>query len=146
MTDSHKRTSADSTKTRKKRFYGWNIVLASALTNGFGGSVHWQGFTVFFIPISQSLGLTAAQTAMPFALSRAENGLTGPITGWLIDRYGVRKIDVNWYDHDRSRLRLALSDQHFSRVPSGLLICNISGLLDQLHAGFHNCNKHMVLT
>lgn len=92
VTDSHKRTSADSTKTRKKRFYGWNIVLASALTNGFGGSVHWQGFTVFFIPISQSLGLTAAQTAMPFALSRAENGLTGPITGWLLDRYGVRRL------------------------------------------------------
>ncbi len=66
--------------------------MASALTNGFGGSIHWQGFTVFFIPISQSLGLTAAQTAMPFALSRAENGLTGPITGWLIDRYGVRRL------------------------------------------------------
>ena len=92
MINSHNRTSSDSSKTRKKRFYGWNIVLASALTNGFGGSVHWQGFTVFFIPISQSLGLTAAQTAMPFALSRAENGLTGPITGWLIDRYGVRKL------------------------------------------------------
>ena len=92
MINSHNRTSSDSSKTRKKRFYGWNIVLASALTNGFGGSVHWQGFTVFFIPISQSLGLTAAQTAMPFALSRAENGLTGPITGWLLDRYGVRRL------------------------------------------------------
>ncbi|MCZ6539105.1 MAG: MFS transporter [Chloroflexi bacterium] len=77
---------------RKKRFYGWNIVIASALTNGLGGSVHWQGFTVFFIPISQSLGLSAAQTAMPFALSRAENGLLGPLTGWLIDRYGVRRL------------------------------------------------------
>ena len=92
MTNSQNQTPSNSTKTRKKRFYGWNIVLASALTNGFGGSIHWQGFTVFFIPISQSLGLTAAQTAMPFALSRAENGLTGPITGWLLDRYGVRKL------------------------------------------------------
>ena len=92
MTNSQNQTPSNSTKTRKKRFYGWNIVLASALTNGFGGSIHWQGFTVFFIPISQSLGLTAAQTAMPFALSRAENGLTGPITGWLLDRYGVRRL------------------------------------------------------
>ena len=92
VTNSQNRTPSNSTKTRKKRFYGWNIVLASALTNGFGGSIHWQGFTVFFIPISQSLGLTAAQTAMPFALSRAENGLTGPITGWLLDRYGVRRL------------------------------------------------------
>jgi MFS family permease len=77
---------------RKKRFYGWNIVIASAFTNGFGGSVHWQGFTVFFIPISQSLGLTSAQTAIPFALSRAENGVIGPLTGWLLDRYGVRRL------------------------------------------------------
>ena len=92
MTNSQNQTPPNSTKTRKKRFYGCNIVLASALTNGFGGSIHWQGFTVFFIPISQSLGLTAAQTAMPFALSRAENGLTGPITGWLLDRYGVRRL------------------------------------------------------
>jgi MFS family permease len=78
--------------TKKERFYGWRIVWASALMNGFGGSVHWQGFTVFFIPISQSLGLSAAQTAIPFSLSRIESGLAGPITGWLIDRYGVRRL------------------------------------------------------
>ena len=77
---------------RKKRFYGWNILAASALMNGLGGSVHWQGFTVFFIPISQSLGLSSAQTALPFALARAENGLLGPLTGWLLDRYGVRRL------------------------------------------------------
>lgn len=77
---------------KKKRFFGWNIVAASALMNGFGGSVHWQGFTVFFIPISQSLGLSAAQTAIPFSLSRVENGLVGPVTGWLIDKYGVRRL------------------------------------------------------
>lgn len=85
---------ADGKPVKKKRFYGWNIVIASALTNGFGGSVHWQGFTVFFIPISQSLGLSTAQTAMPFALSRVENGLVGPITGWLIDKYGVRRLMI----------------------------------------------------
>jgi len=77
---------------KKKRFFGWNIVAASAAMNGLGGSVHWQGFTVFFIPISQSLGLSSAQTAIPFSLSRVENGLIGPVTGWLIDKYGVRRL------------------------------------------------------
>ncbi len=85
-------TVVKDTRHRGRRFYGWNIVAASALTNGFGGSVHWQGFTVLFLPISQSLGLSAAQMSMPFALSRAENGLLGPFTGWLIDRYGVRRL------------------------------------------------------
>ena len=85
-------SSTSGKPVKKKRFFGWNIVAASALMNGFGGSVHWQGFTVFFIPISQSLGLSAAQTAIPFSLSRVENGLVGPLTGWLIDRYGVRRL------------------------------------------------------
>ena len=94
MSSTQSETTPDDSHpvVKKKRFYGWNIVGASALMNGLGGSVHWQGFTVLFIPISQSLGLTNAQTAMPFALSRAENGLMGPITGWLLDRYGVRRL------------------------------------------------------
>lgn len=76
----------------RRRFYGWNLVGASAYINGFGGSVHWQGFTVFFLPVAAGLGLSSAQTAIPFALSRAEGGLIGPITGWLIDRHGVRPL------------------------------------------------------
>ena len=87
-------TAPEIKPVKKKRFYGWNIVIASALTNGFGGSVHWQGFTVFFIPISQSLGISTAQMAMPFAFSRVENGLVGPLTGWLLDKYGVRRLMI----------------------------------------------------
>jgi len=73
-------------------FYGWWIVIASSLTNGIGGSIQWQGFTVFFLPVAQTLGLSHAATAVPFALARAENGVLGPITGWLVDRVGVRPL------------------------------------------------------
>ena len=60
--------------------------------NGLGGSVLWQGFTVFFIPVSESLNLTAWQTSLAFSLARAENGVLGPITGWALDRYGFRPL------------------------------------------------------
>ena len=73
-------------------FHGWYIVAASAWTNAIGGSVQWQGFTVFFLPIANSLGLSHAQAALPFALARAESGITGPIAGWLIDKYGVKPL------------------------------------------------------
>jgi MFS family permease len=73
-------------------FYGWRILGASIATNGFGGSVHRQGFTVLFLPVAESLGLTRAQTSLAFSLSRAENGIMGPFTGWLIDRFGVRPL------------------------------------------------------
>lgn len=84
---------AEAKLPRKRRvFYGWWIVGASSLTNAIGGSVNFQGFTVLFLPVARSLGLSYAQTALVFSLSRAENGLVGPITGWLIDRFGVRPL------------------------------------------------------
>lgn len=83
---------AATSDKKEKRYYGWNLVGASAVVNGVGGSIHWQGFTVLFLPLSESLGLSRAQTALPFALSRAEGGLVGPLTGWLIDRFGVRPL------------------------------------------------------
>ena len=60
--------------------------------NGLGGSVLWQGFTVFFIPVSESLNLSAWQTSLAFSLARAENGVLGPITGWALDKYGFRPL------------------------------------------------------
>lgn len=83
---------SDVLKKLRKPFYGWWIVWASTLTNGIGGSTQFQGFTVLFLPVANSLGLNYAQTALVFSLSRAENGIMGPFTGWLIDRFGVRPL------------------------------------------------------
>ncbi len=77
---------------RGKIFYGWWIVGAAAITNGTGGALQWQGFTVLFLPVSESLGLGLGATALAFGLARAENGVVGPLSGWLIDRYGVRPL------------------------------------------------------
>jgi len=81
-------------KKPKKIFFGWWIVLSAALQNGLGGSIHWQGFTVLFIPISQTFGISSAQTSLLFALARAENGLMGPFTGWLMDKFGPRPLAI----------------------------------------------------
>ena len=73
-------------------YFGWYLLAGAAVINGLGGSVLWQGFTVFFIPVSESLNLTAWQTSLAFSLARAENGVLGPITGWALDRYGFRTL------------------------------------------------------
>jgi MFS family permease len=84
--------AADSPRRKGGIFYGWWIVVASSFSNGIGGSIQWQGFTVFFLPVAGTLGLSHAATAVPFSLARAENGVLGPLTGWLIDRVGVRPL------------------------------------------------------
>lgn len=81
-----------SHKSLSGLFYGWRMVgLVSAL-RVLGGGLHNYGFTVFFLPISQDLGLTRAQTSLAFSLARAQGALEGPFVGYFIDRYGPRPM------------------------------------------------------
>jgi MFS family permease len=59
-----------------------------------GGGLHGYGFTVFFLPISQDLGLTRAQTSLAFSLARAEGAIEAPLVGYLVDRFGPKPIIV----------------------------------------------------
>jgi hypothetical protein len=40
-------------------FYGWRMVGLVSAIRILGGGLHNYGFTVFFLPLSQDLGLTA---------------------------------------------------------------------------------------
>ncbi len=67
------------------------IGVVSALRI-LGGGLHQYGFTVFFLPVTQDLGLTRASTSLAFSLARAEGSLTAPIVGYLLDRYGPKPL------------------------------------------------------
>ena len=74
--------------------YGWRMVGLVSAIRIIGGGLHQFGFTVFFLPISQDLGLSRAATSLAFSLSRAEGAIEAPLVGYLIDRYGPRPILV----------------------------------------------------
>ncbi len=44
-------------------FYGWRMVGLVSAIRVVGGGLHQYGFTVFFLPISQDLGLSRAAQA-----------------------------------------------------------------------------------
>lgn len=75
-------------------FYGWWMVLATGILNGFGAGVHFYGFSVFFNPMREEFGWTRAQMAGVFSLARLEGGIEGPLAGWLIDNVGARKMFI----------------------------------------------------
>jgi sugar phosphate permease len=76
----------------KGLFYGWKMVAIGCCIRMLGGGFHLYGFTVFFLPITQELGLSRAATSLVFSLARAEGAIEGPLAGYLIDRLGPRPM------------------------------------------------------
>src|SRR5918993_1641363 len=73
-------------------YYGWRMVGLVSLIRIVGGGLHQFGFTVFFLPISQDLGISRAATSLAFSLSRAQGAIEAPLVGYLVDRFGPRPI------------------------------------------------------
>ena len=85
------------TKPRRKWnpdgiFYGWWIVTGGSILTAMGAGLNFYGFSAFFLPLSMELGQSRSALSGVFALARLEGGFLGPIEGFLIDKYGPRKM------------------------------------------------------
>ena len=67
--------------------YGWRMVAAGCAMRMLGGGFHLYGFTIFFLPITNELGLSRAATSLVFSLARAEGAIEGPLAGYVYDRH-----------------------------------------------------------
>ena len=87
-------SSPEASPRRSRIYYGWWMVAITSAMAFVASGVFFRGFTVFVPAIRDSLGITQAQTNLIFSLARAEGGLEGPFAGWLIDKFGNRKLLV----------------------------------------------------
>lgn len=81
---------AERTARRPRLFYGWWIVAAGGLVQGYTSAVFWRGFQAFFDPIVDFFGWSRGATAAALSLQRTESGLISPFVGTLLDRFGPR--------------------------------------------------------
>ena len=81
-------------KKRPRVFYGWYIVAAGAAINVYGSGVWFYGFPIFYKALLEEFGWARATGAAVISLARLEGGLEGPIIGWLIDKFGPRKLAI----------------------------------------------------
>jgi len=76
----------------QKIFYGWWIVLACSLIGLYvSGTVNF-GFTAFFEPIREEFGWSYTQISLAASLRGLEMGIFAPVVGFLVDRFGPRKL------------------------------------------------------
>ncbi len=78
----------------KKVFYGWWIIAAGGALNALAGGTYWNGFSIYFLPVTRDLGLSRAATSLAYGLARLEGGIEGPVAGYLVDRLGPRTMIV----------------------------------------------------
>ncbi len=75
----------------KKPFYGWIIVIIGAVTQSFQG-VASQGFSTYLGPLQTDFNWSKAALAGPRSVTQIEGAITGPIEGFLVDRFGPRRV------------------------------------------------------
>src|SRR5580693_3295680 len=73
-------------------FYGWWVVLASAVGLFWGPPVTVFCFPVFLKPLMQDFHAGRAAVSLGFTLHLLAIAVSAPLAGWLIDRYGSRKV------------------------------------------------------
>ncbi len=76
----------------KKVFYGWWIVLGCSLIGLYVGGIVYYGFTAFFEPLVKEFGWSYTQISFATSLRGMEMGIFAPIIGFLVDRFGSRKL------------------------------------------------------
>ncbi|PKB72269.1 MAG: hypothetical protein BZY87_01260 [SAR202 cluster bacterium Io17-Chloro-G6] len=79
--------------TRPRRlFYGWVLVGVSALIMVVGTVPLFQGMTAWFVVLEKHFGWSRTQLTIAFSLTRVEGSIMGPVSGYLVDKLGPRKM------------------------------------------------------
>jgi len=76
----------------KKIYYGWWVVLSCFLISLYVGSIVFFGFTAFFEPLVKEFGWSYTQISLGASLRGLEMGIFAFPIGFLVDRYGSRKL------------------------------------------------------
>src|SRR6185437_15337281 len=79
--------------TSPRLFYGWRIVLASAVAILFGSvPIVVYSFCVFLKPLAADFHVGRAAISFAFTLHNIAVAAATPLVGWLTDCFGARKI------------------------------------------------------
>jgi MFS family permease len=76
----------------KKVFYGWWIVLACFIICLYVSGVIVASFTAFFEPLVEEFGWSYTQISFATSLRGLEMSIFAPLLGFLVYRFGSRKL------------------------------------------------------
>ena len=75
-------------------FYGWYIVMAGAASIASITGITVVGFSLFVGPVRDELGWSVTVISIGYSIRSFEQGLLSPFTGYLLDRFGPRRMAI----------------------------------------------------
>jgi len=83
---------ASASRHRRHLFYGWWVVLTSAFAVFWGVPITVYSFSVFLKSLTQDFHATRAAVSLAFTLRSIADAICIPFVGWLIARFGTRRV------------------------------------------------------
>ncbi len=84
-------------KAAQDLFYGWKLVGVATALLTLMAIVVFQGLGTLMVGLERQFGWSRFAMSGAFALGRAEGALLGPIEGFIIDRFGARRMILIGY-------------------------------------------------
>lgn len=79
-------------RNANRLFFGWWIVFGAIVIQALQGGLLLQAFGAYFLRLQEEFGWSRAALAWSFSLLQLQNGVLGPVQGWLVDRFGPRVV------------------------------------------------------
>ncbi len=76
----------------RKVFYGWWLVGVSGSIMVISTTPMFHAMGLWFVALEHAFGWSRTQLSLAFAFTRIEGGILGPIEGYLVDRFGTRRL------------------------------------------------------
>ncbi len=77
-------------RARTRVFHGWWIVVNGFLIQLLISGLLQRSFGAYIVLFRDQFGWSKTALSGAFSLQQVENGLLGPLQGWVIDRFGPR--------------------------------------------------------
>lgn len=92
MAEASTRAAAAPLRRPARIFYGWWIVFAGGGLQMLVASLMGQAYGAYVVLLRDDFGWSKTTLAAASSLREAESGILGPIHGFMIDRFGPRKV------------------------------------------------------
>ncbi|MBI4298965.1 MAG: MFS transporter [Chloroflexi bacterium] len=75
---------------RPRIFYGYHVSAAMMVIHWYLSTAYVYGFQALFLPIISEFGWSRGVASIAASIRNVENGMMGPVIGYLVDKYGSR--------------------------------------------------------